>query len=258
MPNGGRVGRTRNAGARQSSPSRSPAVPVQRHGAGAGGRWLALARDPADDRRRGARRLVEPRSGERPEQGAPQPRFRCARRLRGVRQRLDRRHRARLDTLARVRRRHLRALPRRARRRAVHGSVRRPDAAAARRPPDGARPDGDLPARPGGRPPAGRLGRARDRRARRDADLASLRLPRARALQVPLRDLGRRAPAPAVGAGPRPPRQRRQALDQGRADAVPAGRAGEDLPDHLPRRLPPRQARGARPGPAEGSRAAAR
>ena len=91
-----------------------------------------------------------------------------------------------------------------------------------------------------------------------DADLAAVRLPRARALQVPLRDLGRRAAAPAVGARSRPPGQRRQALDQGRADAVPAGRAGEDLPDHLPRRLPPRQARGARTGPAQGSRAAAR
>ena len=56
-----------------------------------------------------------------------------------------------------------------------------------------------------------------------DAHLAALRLPRARALQVPLRDLGGRPPAPAVGARPRPPGQRRQALDQGRADAVPAG-----------------------------------
>ena len=66
----------------------------------------------------------------------------------------------------------------------------------------------------------------------------------ARALQVPLRRLGGRPAAPAVGARPRPPRQRGQALDQGRADAVPARRAGEDLPDRLPRRLPPRQARG--------------
>ena len=89
-----------------------------------------------------------------------------------------------------------------------------------------------------------------------DADLAALRLPRARALQVPLRDLGRRPAAAAVGAGARPPGQRRQALDQGRADAVPAGRAGEDLPDHLPRRLPARQARVARAG--DGSRTSAR
>ena len=43
-------------------------------------------------------------------------------------------------------------------------------------------------------------------------------------------------------------RQRRQALDPGRAAPVPARRAREDLPDHLPRRLPARQARGARAG----------
>ena len=52
-----------------TAPQRSPsadasaeAVPVRRHGAGAGGRWLALARDPARARRRRARHLVEPRA----------------------------------------------------------------------------------------------------------------------------------------------------------------------------------------------------
>ena len=62
---------------------------------------------------------------------------------------------------------------------------------------------------------------------------------------------------------PRAPRhraddQRRPPLGEGRLVPVPAGRAGEDLPDHLPRRLPARQARGARAGPAQGLRAAAR
>ena len=57
-----------------------------------------------------------------------------------------------------------------------------------------------------------------------------------RALQVPLRDLGGRPAAAAVRAGARAPRQRREALDQGRPDAVPAGRAREDLPDRLSRR----------------------
>ena len=51
--------------------------------------------------------------------------------------------------------------------------------------------------------------------------------------------------------------QRGQALGERRAAPVPARRDREDLPRHLPRRVPPRQARGARPGPAEGLRAAA-
>ena len=160
---------------------------------------------------------------ERPQPRAPEPRLRLDRGLRRVRERLHRRHRPRHRPLARVRRRHFRPLPRRARRRPLHRPLRRPDPAAARGAPDGARADGDLPSRPGGRAPAGGLGRRRDRRARRHADLASLRLPDPGALQVPLRDLGRRPAAPAVGAGPRAPRQRREALDQGRPDAVPAG-----------------------------------
>ena len=49
--------------------------------------------------------------------------------------------------------------------------------------------------------------------------------------------------------------QRRAALDARRRAPVPAGRAGQDLPDHLPRRLPAREARGARAGAAEGRRA---
>ena len=44
---------------------------------------------------------------------------------------------------------------------------------------------------------------------------------------------------------------------QRRPAPVPAGRAREDLPDRLPRRLPAREARGARAGPAEGLRPAA-
>ena len=55
----------------------------------------------------------------------------------------------------------------------------------------------------------------------------------------------------------RPDGQRRAPLGEGRPVPVPAGRAREDLADRLPRRLPAREARGARAGPAEGLRAAA-
>ena len=57
--------------------------------------------------------------------------------------------------------------------------------------------------------------------------------------------------------GARHDRQRRAALDPRRLAPVPAGRAGEGLPDRLPRRLPAREARGAGAGTAEGLRAAA-
>ena len=46
--------------------------------------------------------------------------------------------------------------------------------------------------------------------------------------------------------------QRRAALGPRRRLPVPAGRARQDLPDRLPRRLPAREARGARAGPPEG------
>ncbi len=53
-------------------------------------------------------------------------------------------------------------------------------------------------------------------------------------------------------------RERRAAVGARRPGSVPAGRAREDLPDRLPRRLPAREARGARAGAAEGPRPAAR
>ena len=52
--------------------------------------------------------------------------------------------------------------------------------------------------------------------------------------------------------------ERRAALGARRRLPVPAGRAGEDLADRLPRRLPAREARGARTGPPQGPRPAAR
>ena len=59
---------------------------------------------------------------------------------------------------------------------------------------------------------------------------------------------------PVIGAT----HQRGPPLGEDRPAPVPAGRAGEDRTDRLPRRLPAREARGARPGTAEGLRAAAR
>ena len=60
------------------------------------------------------------------------------------------------------------------------------------------------------------VGRGRDRRPRRNADLAAVRLSGARALQVHLRDLGRRPAAAAVGPRARAPGQRCPDLGQGR------------------------------------------
>ena len=118
--------------------------------------------------------------------------------------------------------------------------------------------DGDLPARPEQRVPAGALGRDRRRRVRRDALLAAPRLPRARALQVRLRRHGDLPALPAARARDRGVDQRLAALDPLRRAPVPAGRAREDRADRLPRRVPPREARGAGAGKAEGLGAAAR
>ena len=103
----------------------------------------------------------------------------------------------------------------------------------------------------------GALDRDRRRALRRRADLAAPRLPRARVVQVPVRRRRDRAALPAAAARDRHDRQRRAALGARRLVPVPAGRAREDLADRLPRRLPAREARGARPGPAEGPRPAA-
>ena len=93
----------------------------------------------------------------------------------------------------------------------------------------------------------------------RDALPAARRLPAARELQVPLRRSRAIGLLDAAGAArARHDRQRRAALGPRRLAPVPAGRAREDLPDRLPRRLPAREARGAGPGTAEGLRAAAR
>ena len=87
---------------------------------------------------------------------------------------------------------------------------------------------------------------------------AAPRLPAARELQVPLRPDGDRAARPACSARARHLGQRRAPLGARRLAPVPAGRAREDVPDRLPRRVPAREARGAGAGPPEGLRAAAR
>ena len=134
---------------------------------------------------------------------------------------------------------------------------RRRRAAPAHRGADGVRRDDDLPPRPRRRRTTGSVDRGRRRGARRDADLAASRLPRPRVVPVPLRRRRGRAAAPPLGARPRRDGQRRAAVGGPRRDPVPAGRAREDLPDPLPRRLPPREARVARARAAEGHRAAA-
>ena len=181
-----------------------------------------------------------------------------SRRLDGLRERVDLRARDGRLRLAALGGAAGRDLPRRPRRRALDGARRRPDAAAARRAHLRDRARLRLPDRTGGRPSPARLDRGRCRRLRARALLAALRLPRPRALQVRLRDLGDRAADAPVGAGARAARQRRQALGRHRAAALPAGRDREDLPRHLPCGLPPRQARGARARTAQGLRAAPR
>ena len=173
-----------------------------------------------------------------------------------VRERVDRRRSAARPGVAPVRGAPRRRLPRRPSRRARHRPRRRSDAAAACRAPLRDRADLRLPHRAGGRAEAARLGRDRRPRLRARPRLAALRLPRPRALQVRLRGLGDRAPDAALRAGARRADQRRQALGERRATPVPAWRDREDLPRHLPRRVPPRQAGGARAGPPEGLRAA--
>ena len=150
-----------------------------------------------------------------------------------------------------------RPLPGRARRHPLHGPLGRPVPASAGRTADRDRADRDLPPRVDRCLQAGLLDRRRRRRVRTNADPASRRLPRARELQVPVRRLGGRTADAARTARHRHDHQRRPPLGEGRADPVPAGRAGQDRADRLPRRLPAREARGARPGQAEGLRAAA-
>ena len=96
---------------------------------------------------------------------------------------------------------------------------------------------------------------ARRRVSARRCFFSAQRLPAARELQVPLRPRRDRAADAARAPRGRPVRQRRAALGSRRLAPVPAGRAREDLPDRLPRRLPAREARGAGAGTAEGLRA---
>ena len=175
-----------------------------------------------------------------------------------LRERLHRAPGRRLDRLALVRALLPRPLPRRAPRRADHRAVGRPVPAAAGRAADRDRRDRDLPARPDRRVPPGALDRRRRRRLRADAPPAAhdyRRLESYKYLFGLSRD--RRCsslPAlPVIGTSG----QRRAALGARRAAPVPARRAREDRADRLPRRLPAREARGARPGPAEGLRPAA-
>ena len=176
-----------------------------------------------------------------------------------LRERLHRAQVADLDRLARLRRLLLRPLPRRARRRAVHRAARRPVPPADGGAAHGDRPDGDLPPRPEQRAAAGNLGR--DRRRRRSPRRSSgcgtttASLERYKYIFGVTRDL----PAlPAARARDRGDDQRRAALGPRRRAPVPAGRAREDRAHRLPRRVPPREARGARAGAAEGLGAAAR
>src|SRR5436305_615275 len=68
---------------------------------------------------------------------------------------------------------------------------------------------------------------------------------------------GAREPGrPRAPPRPRPAGQRRAALDPRRRASVPAGRAGQDHADRLPRRLSAGEARGAGPGAPEGPRTA--
>ena len=151
-----------------------------------------------------------------------------------------------------------RGLRRRAPRRADDRPGRRSDAPPDHRAPLRDRPHVRLPARPRGRAQAARLGRGRRRCLRGRPALAALGLPRARAVQVHLRRLGDRAADAPVRARARGADQRREAVGDHRPAPVPTGRAREDLPRHLPRRVPARQARGARAAQPEGRRAAGR
>ncbi len=90
------------------------------------------------------------------------------------------------------------------------------------------------------------------------SDRPALRLPPARVVQVPLRDRLDRAADAAGAAGDRRDGERCPAVGARRLLPVPAGRAGQDPADRLPRRLPAREARGAGAGTHQGLRAAAR
>ena len=151
-----------------------------------------------------------------------------------------------------------RPVPGRARGRPVHGAVGRPVPAPARRPADRDRADRDLPARPERRVPPGLLDRRRGGGVRAHAARA------AHATSACSRATSTSSGSPRSGCSILPAlphfgttHQRRPALGQDRAAAVPAGRAREGRADRLPRRLPAREARGAGAGPAEGLRAAA-
>ena len=124
--------------------------------------------------------------------------------------------------------------------------------------PHGDRRHGDLPARPEQRVSARALGRDRRRRVRRHALLAAPRLPRARAVQVRLRGHCDLPASCRSGPRARGDDQRLAALDPFRRSPVPAERAREDRAHRLPRCVPPREARGAGAGEAEGLGAAAR
>ena len=160
--------------------------------------------------------------------------------------------------LALVRRVLHRPLPRRAPRRPVHRPLRGPVPAADGRAPDRRRADRDLPARSRRRVPAGTVGRDRGRLPLAHPDRPAPGLPRARALQVPVRprrDRAARCSRRSPGSAPRST-ARASGCASGSL-SVPAGRDREADADRLPGRLPARQARGARPGAAEGLRAAA-
>ncbi len=186
------------------------------------------------------------------------PRRRRPDHRRRVRERLHRAQGRGLRRVAHVRGLLLRAVPRRALRRPLHCSERGPVPASGGRPAHRDRPDGDLPSRAVERVQAGALGRHRRGRVRRRLAVPPARLPGARELQVPLRPRCDRIAVHAAPARDRPDRERRAPVDPLRRLAVPARRAREGRAHRLPRRVPAREARGARPGPREGLGAAAR
>ena len=197
--------------------------------------------------------------GERAEPRAPHPPPRRSRRLDGVRERVDRGRGADRLGLAAVRGAPRRDLPRGAPRGARDRPRRRPDAA----PPRGA----PLRDRPRLRLPASTPTTGGEQLVWVAVGVLAFALVLVW-LRYDYRVLERYKYVFGVSAivllmlpsvpGARHADQRREALGRHRPAPVPAGRAREDLPRHLPRGLPARQARGARARPPEGLRAAAR
>ena len=147
------------------------------------------------------------------------------------------------------------ALPRRAHRAAHATAAGRSVPAPARRDPRLGRSLRDLPDPARARARPGALDRDRRRGLRRGARAAA-RLPRARALPLPVRRARARAARvhDPVVLRDRHRDQRRAGVDPRRRPVLPAGRAREDLARAVPRRLPARAPRAARADADAGAR----